>query len=121
MQVTVSELIAALEKAEGPDPILDAAIMQSLRPEVTFRAEHNAWFYQIGDVPVRVRVEPYTSSIDAVLPLVPAGAWWEISAPYGEKHLARSSMYIEGKCAGYSRHKIPAIALCIAALKARDL
>jgi hypothetical protein len=100
----LSELIARLEKASGPDMRLDAVI------------ESHVGFRPFG-------TPQYTASIDAALTLVPdtwaihemgelsrlpTGAGWYVTAMkrdgFGEVHAAHPNF---------------AIALCIAALKAR--
>jgi hypothetical protein len=93
---TLGDLIAALEAAAGPSHALDDAI-EMLLPDL-----------------MRERHRHYTASIDAALTLVPDATAWAA----GEDEDGTG-------CADIPRHRIlvhaatPAIALCIAALRAR--
>lgn len=92
-----ADLIARLEKLSGPDRELDALI----------------WL-RIPKIVTNDPVPAYTASIDAALTLVEEGSTWDLC--FDEFMLA---------CVGpgdtASRGATPAIALCIAALKARAL
>lgn len=97
-------LIDRLEVLCAPDRELDAEILIAA----------------FGIQP-RLSVAPrYTSSLDAAVTLVPNGFQWQIrSIPTEETmvHVAQVDWRPPMNCQGYS----PAIALCIAALKARGV
>ena len=96
------ELIAALERAEGPSRELDAHIWKSDGCRVA-------------------PVPRYTSSLDAALTLVPEGEAWLVGWD-DENH---ANVFVlpspTSRPTGYHAQgaATPAIALCIAALKAR--
>lgn len=99
----MKDLIERLEKAAAPDRELDNLI----------------WFWlgqplpdDCADCPAR-----YTASLDAALTLVPEGHYWSFDSRGCAIVCAdQPPSEIHGDCLG---HKSPAIALCIAALKAR--
>lgn len=118
--MTRDELIAALEAATGPSRELDEAIAafnagatREVQPSGRVAFHKNGFWVSIGEV------SPYTSSIDAALSLVPEGYHWAVS--WGGAHLW---LHIEdmpiSESSRLAQHKFPAIALCIAALKARS-
>jgi hypothetical protein len=97
--MTREELIAALEAATGPSWELDGFICEAVgavKPEAT---PHWEW-------PPR-----YTASIDAALTLVPEGASGAIEFGNHTQACVVGGPWCDGAT--------PAIALCIAALKAR--
>lgn len=112
----MKDLIERLEKAMGPDRELDGAIFCACVPRMAECWPH--WSKQ-----ERLNMPPrYTSSIDAALTLVPTidgerldwlvgfdddVAIADVSRPHDERKFQPGSM--------------PAIALCIAALKARAI
>jgi hypothetical protein len=109
--VTRHELIAALQAATGPAYVLDEAI--------------DEYAVTLG-LPPRVVPPPYTASIDAALTLVPEGWRWSLDwtqrPPYQD--CGRADLYAPG--GGIKPPDVqdvyaatPAIALCIAALRAR--
>lgn len=105
------DLIARLEAATGPSFALDC--------EISKAAGSAAW-------PPRA----YTASIDAALTLVPDGCGWSAGwgqilpdKPMGEARITRNAHFI-GYDANYdvivkANAATPALALCIAALRAR--
>lgn len=93
--MTLPELIAALERAEGPSRALDDAI-EMLRPD-HMREHHRR----------------YTASIDAALSLVPEGHEWVLDSQ------GLAAILFANRASHAAHAKTPAIALCIAALKAR--
>lgn len=108
--MTIDELIAALEKAEGPDWHLDEAI--ATRAADADPADHDAANWPIWP--------PYTASIDSALTLVPeAFEFWHLSS-YSDGR-AGVAIYATGCGRMWSCEDAatPALALCIAALKAR--
>lgn len=99
--MSVEELIAALGNAEGPSYNLDCAI-------------HEWRWAGIPGAPLPSK--PYTASIDAALSLVPEG--WEWQRYRSPRGMAMQVAHATG--AGHGHHISPAIALCIAALRARE-
>ncbi len=107
------DLIARLESATGPDRKLDAAIRETVG--LVWREDFYVWS-QTGS---RYRGQVnFTASLDAALMLVPAG------------HVVDLGRYADGSadCAVYASERepydiagaeTPALALCIAALRAR--
>jgi hypothetical protein len=114
MAMTVEELIAQLEAANGADRKLDEAIWLAC-------GAPTKWFES--------KVTYYTASIDAALTLVPEGYSAEIhTAAAGEP--ARAELHIPEKTQPNSMHRwrhlgtcthlsSPAIAICVVALKVR--
>lgn len=104
--MTLDELIARLEKATAPDRGLDRDIA-----------------FSFGWDPDGIQEPPaYTASIDAAMTLVPAGMHWQLNsagAPNSawQAAVCRSDLEPQVECWAYSS---PAIALCIAALRARN-
>jgi len=100
--MTHAELIAALEKADGPSGILDMHIANAT------------------DKPHR----EYTSSIDAALTLVPEGWCWN-TGMQNEEYTTRPRAYCwkpaPPKDPVMRDAATPALALCVAALKALDI
>lgn len=122
--MTREQLIAALEAATGPSRELDVAIVYALYPDIGPYAAHCA-----GDPPI-FWFDPYykqecplfTASIDAALSLVPEG--WRVYAL--QQFTVDTAKWACGLDMRYGPGQVlvreapsPAIALCIAALKAR--
>ena len=116
--MTREELIAALEKATGADRVLDfwcwwwgKATHDGKAPDSDYVAAN----IRSNDAP------RYTASIDAALTLVPEGLGWGI--PYGpckEYSGTRERIWWEAEVGPATAEAFtPALALCIAALKAR--
>ena len=116
--MTRAELIKALESLEGPSKELDAAIVRTLGHATAQAPNADHFVYRRYDDAGYNwnRVPPYTSSIDSALTLVPEGAHYGLRAP------ANGDL-----CVAWVRHpphhpvwraKTPAIALCIACLRA---
>jgi len=106
-----NELIAALEAAEGASRELDAAIAD-LR-----------WMQNWGKKrPKDIHAAPVTSSIDAAMTLVPEG--WRPSIdctfdrPEVTMHPWSDHLFKHGR--KYGKAATPAIAICIAALRAGE-
>ncbi|HYF35954.1 MAG TPA: hypothetical protein VD994_11730 [Prosthecobacter sp.] len=140
----VADLVRRLERATGPNFALEVEITRLVLPDTFFGKrvvdwfEAGAWFgcntddgyRHLGAVPIA----RYTSSLDAAVTLVPEGWRWDVNT-YGKKPRARIESadfdceiwHAGGKdtrdVLRGSEHegkgKTPAIALCIAALKAR--
>lgn len=140
----MKSLIARLERATGPDRELDLAVAVAVNYAGMFNPDYgwqwSLWGDEIEGICDGRRVvldpaqfcPPFSASIDAALTLVPEGWTWQISnrAPKplagrayihnGELHFA--SLYA-GRNPKYRGEEdtaaTPALALCIAALKAR--
>lgn len=130
LELSRKELIEALEKAEGPGIALDAEIYCATHGHcerdggaVILRCS------ETGHKKTKFAPPAYTSSIDAALTLVPdgwllqisdwederlraRGPWQAILTRYGERDKMAS---FKTRC---NHAPTPAIALCIAALKA---
>lgn len=118
-------LISRLEAAESGSRELDIEITIFVFPKVVRR---HANFY-INDL--RIEIQPYTTSLDAALTLVPEGWFvWGLSDHrtsvhyFGDKHehvCWRASLQtIEGGRLTVASAKTLHLALCIAALKAKE-
>lgn len=105
-EVALAELIERLEKATGHQRCFDAAIWEVVKGTPAALG---------GQDPLRFPPE-YTASIDAALTLVPPWSWRVGNLPSGRAFAdlgtQASLQCVEGVT--------PAIALCIAALKARE-
>lgn len=130
------ELIGRLEKATGPDRELDAQIWLAVTPGATRKTthvDHHVRPYDIDETrraDGRLIVVPeYTASIDAALMLVPEGSAWFIqkyddgSYEAGIKY-DRAEQSAWNRTPGFTQQSnamgmTPALALCIAALRAR--
>jgi hypothetical protein len=123
----MKELIARLEKATGPDRELDVAIAFAVG---LIRERDGNYLYATGNDSDMV-VEPneyddhlvaqplryFTSSIDCALSLVPEGWIWDLASTGAAWVMPDGD--IEGQIV-VSGIKHPAIALVIAALRARE-
>lgn len=133
----IKALIAKVEKAEGPDLELDKAILEAVHPlpesffgskvtarkfhlrEIDYETEDGNYHSHVGTVP------RFTASIDCALTLVPDGVSFEL-ARYADQHAyvnlwSRAdpiTPFGRGKIRVQADGKTPAIALCIAALRA---
>jgi hypothetical protein len=127
-----ADLIARLEAATGPDRELDARIWCAVfAPEGAYveRSRFNGEWCIYHGKSVRSgeprlweaknsRVRPVTESLDAALTLVPVGGWrWHVDYRPGAQCWHGLSSPFNDECD--SLGATPAIALCIAALKAR--
>lgn len=125
--MTHQELIAALEKATGPDRELDIRIGQATAVEgwrvlddgsIEFWTPQDSEFGE-GWMTAFCELPPYTASIDAAMGLVPehsdydfgsaklVGTFWALVIDPDNEHKAKGC-------------KSQAIAICIAALRARS-
>lgn len=124
--MTLTELIAALEAADGPSRELDAQIALAHGWDVVPIREKGGhtwdrWYRPYMGKRYPVRLPNYTSSIDAALTLVPEGYGLVIdvageyaSASIYELRSTRAGPFVK------PARRTPALALCIAALKARE-
>lgn len=121
----MDELIKRLEAASGPDRELDADIATSLGKPVCKDDPCN-WVIKYPGAYDYRKLPRYTASIDAALTLVPEGLDWFVKhyASAGGKYGAVvTSPEIAARSWGDYSHDdaaTPAIALCIAALRARS-
>ena len=111
----MDDLIARLEASTGPSRDLDVLIAQAVGEP------WGAGGYSIGGN-WGERAARYTASIDVALTLVPAGLGWGVDAPPDMPCVARCQWpQTPGMKAPMHAHgATPAIALCIACLKARS-
>ena len=109
--MAMKDLIERLEKATGPDREIDARIAYAVKPALVRMGSLEEWL----QTEAAGRVLNYTWSIDDAIMLVPNGLHWSLND--------RSEARVGGPAGGYmlkgGEHKTPAVALCIAALKAR--
>jgi hypothetical protein len=123
---TLADLIAHLDAATGPDRELDEEIM-ALRAGVIREVQNGRSVYHVGTRWVGVGdVPPFTASVDAAVTLVPDGWMWTVC---GGEHRGGQGVAFMAPNGGNSPADrwiddtggaTPAIALCIAALKARS-
>jgi len=105
----LNDLIERLEKATGPNRLADFRIAEAI--EKTYGT--------YADIP------RFTESIDAALSLVPDGDPWTLGQNIHHRHwnacINEYGTDQEVRSRGFGSHKTsPAIALCIASLKAID-
>lgn len=131
----MQELIAALEAATGPDRELDARILIAADRKRALRLywtgatgiprdlpdDWNMLKGGLGSASIRAMAPEYTSSVDASLTLVPEGYLPEItSGKYdGTPHYSMLLWASKDRGQNIVGHNSLAIAICIAALKAR--
>lgn len=133
---TMQDLIERLESATGPDRELDAlvAIAMGEPPSEAFRLAGAPDPGKFGVGSYGYWTAPkYSESIDAALTLVPEGWQWQISNRAPDPHTGRA--YLNNKqlinigggltpnpryAGAEATAATPAIALCIAALRARQ-
>lgn len=120
--MTHAELIATLEAATGPSRELDLHICRvALNSEPLGHA---------AGLPDELLLDQpfgpffrYTSSIDAALTLVPEGLRWRVSYvpvhQFASASVSDGSIFSPNTKEWEGKHTTPAIALCLAALKAR--
>lgn len=118
----IGELIAALEGATGPSRELEAAIALALGWERIHpcRTVGNTGAWRTPGGHLVYDFPAYTASLDAALTLVPEGWGWSADCT-SPKPYFRLWLYENGpSCQDQDAEgATPAIALCIAALKAR--
>lgn len=140
--MSLSDLIERLVALKGPDRELDWAIAIAIGlVEIRFDEGNQVErAYLVTDKPIMRYLGSegqykwhdlphFTASLDAALTLVPEGWDWRVSGPDWENH-ERVSHFAHVReyqgmsspkrdAEGDARHSVPAIALCIAALRAR--
>lgn len=114
-----SELIERLEKATGPDRELDRDIARALGgkyPTQDGKGDYIEWAVNDGWKKLRA----FTASIDAALTLVGPDQSWVVHGPWTNgRYCAGVALTIGGAWDDDQAGATAAIALCIAALKAR--
>lgn len=120
--MTRDELIAALEAATGPSRELDAHIHAARFPELQSPPWVNrggVWVDTSSEDPNMAFPAQYTSSIDAAMSLVPDGWDWCVACISGnwDAQVGEADTFM---AEGAGSKASAAIALCIAALKARS-
>ena len=122
--MTRTELIAALEAAEGPSRELDAEIAIALigRDKVSLsyvKGEEHEWQPGWPESAVWLPVPHYTESIDATLSFTPEGLTLVLKVG---QTFAAAELYetvgMKDYQRGFAEHDEPAIALCIANFRA---
>lgn len=123
----LAELIARLESATGGSWQLDEEIAELMGYVCAGRCGNcRTWFRPHG--PYIGLVDAFTRSIDAALTLVPENSEWFIASHFGwEQARRRHDAHVVAKARGGPAYGTlvgstaisPALALCIAALKAR--
>ena len=127
----LQEIIERLEKATGPDRWLDADIHRTVTPGMADTITDFSKGWCIGGNHVTpVKAPAYTASLDAALSLVPEGWLWgvntfpanEVFSPGGAQAFVHHPDWGDDVELGYehAEAKTPALALVIAALKARQ-
>ncbi len=125
----MQSFIERLEEASEPSRGLDAEIFKIAKPvhakSAYWRAapgvpdQRTLWKSTLGNKSVQLAALHYTSSVDAALTLVPEG-WYTGAACEDAGGSWSWSLYGKGRnVATASWHPTPALALCIAALRAR--
>lgn len=133
---SLSDLIARLEKAQGPDRELDAEIAASIRDCPSFSEDWvknwagewraiNGLVHLLGDFGSsgNFKPRPYTSSIDAAMTMIPPNFLHMIGSTGlsdGDKEYRGDVWGLRPGSSHIGLHDCEAIALCIAALKARS-
>lgn len=111
----MKKLIEGLKRAEGPDRKLDFAIGCELEIDGCVQLDDGTWDHILpGTWPA------YTGSIDAAMKLIPDNYDWEMdSFTYAPDYFVKiwEAPIERDMRRGYAA--TPALALCIAALKAR--
>lgn len=124
------ELIAKLEAASGPDVELDGRIYCAINRLVfkSIRPDGSNVHFEIDERGVHTMVtpHPFTASLNAALALVPEGWGWAIDHPSIQlaKRITNGAVVqaevYDGKGLIIAvRAPTPALALCIASMKAR--
>jgi hypothetical protein len=103
---TLADLIARLEAATGPAFVLDEAIM--------------LWRYADAGLPQSANPLSYTASIDDAMTLVPEGWHAVINARPDWPTVELHEFPLPCRIVPLLHARTPALALCIAALKARS-
>jgi hypothetical protein len=110
MTTDLPALIARVEAATGADRELDDMIAIAVGIPATIKLGDE----MLGNVRwAPVRSKPYTASLDAAVSLVPSGCLWTLDCLSNATALYRDARY-------QANAATPALALCAAALRARQ-
>ncbi|HXT81417.1 MAG TPA: hypothetical protein VN702_17775 [Acetobacteraceae bacterium] len=119
--MTLTEIIARLEAATGADRRLDAEIARAIGCQVRQWNSATNWQWIAGTEWERLPF--FTASVDAALTLIPPAHDWSLHCDNGEAVAGCMPASEEGcdwsNCSGPT--PAIALALCIAALKARNV
>lgn len=129
----LSDLISRVEKASGPDRIIDIDVFRSLGAPLPDEFLEQKIDLEWDEVDLcfvmpldgmRIRYEPphYTSSLDAVLTLLPEGWWWSAGVCRRENHASVGSEIgtVEGELIFETFGATAPLALLSAILRARQ-
>lgn len=117
------EIIKRLEEASGPSPELDGRIYCAVNG-LTFRSVSRDGSIHFepdeNGTHTMVTPHPYTESIDTSATLCPAGHDWSLYVDNGEAVAGCMPASEDGCDVSDSHGATPAIALCLAFLRARS-
>lgn len=128
--MNITELVSKLEAAKEPSETLDVLIAQQVNWQPPNPSSHRAFELGLrtvlGDRNLDIEefaddwgVPKYTASLDAALTLVPEGKKFVVGGSLmSAKHFAEIDPWQSEHISGEA--PTPALALCIAALKARE-
>jgi len=129
-----SSLIEKLQTATGPDRALDREIAEAVGWERKYEWRYSEIrYWRLGDMSWtredKDHPPHYTESLDAAMTLMPPESAWAVSHgdpdPSGYPRPYRATVMPpfsqKQMCDATECHEIPAIALCIAALKVRGI
>jgi hypothetical protein len=108
----LSDLIARVEAASGPDRELDLAIAEAAGVKHGHTCDDNGIIH-----PCWGNVLRYSASLDAAVSLVPGGMAWTVLAISGAEPATHSPSAVVSRY--HALAATPALALCAAALRAR--
>lgn len=121
------EIIEKLGAGTGPDRVIDGLIFKAIehRPGDIWTDQFDGvWYRQDPEDAVAYECPPlYTACLDEAMMLVPEGWCWMAGRrdyPMARAYVNNGELHMSGKCKWFeSTAPAPALALCIAALKAR--
>ena len=108
-------LIERLQEANEGSRELDAEIAKAVYPRLELRG-NGQWYIDN----IHVRIEPYTTSIDAALTLMPEGWEYEITTLYGVAHVELPLNTNDIPSVGRREDGNVPLALCGAIMKVRE-
>lgn len=119
----MNDLIEKLENAISPDGALDDDLAKVLGWTFTkMKGDARPYWRKPGETAYYMRIARpnFTASIDAALTLVPENWDWSVSPSEACVSSKDGRFLASGDREFYARHAVPAIALCIAVLRARS-
>lgn len=114
---SLDELVARLEAAEDYDPLLNVAIWRVVDPDAVARMERELSRFGVDDSMLANNCEDFVGSLDAAMGLVPEG--WDNRTIGIHRDWSEAILGLPGAREAYGKAATPALALCIAALRAR--